>query len=417
MKSTKFIIPAAIVTCFSLTSCNGNAGRLSRETYGTKVETLTELTETLANIGKAQLDNGVYKLDKGTMTIKFDLALTGSIYAFENTKDGRPEVINLNNIAIALSDNIEVKWDVSHDYLGVTNKNGESLFIKKVDDKWGTYYVKTIGGKKFYRPIKNEWFGTNYFKDPKNYLMYAMAEHTGFFRSNYDGNNVRGVGFDISGFGGDLSELIKPDKTKEGDEKTFLVSNYLAPGLLTSNDLDIPVKGEENPVPIKTIIDGLVASQKDITNPSIPLKAEYTKNDKGDGATINLGVNKIDLTRSDEIVKDILDTLGYDPSELKDKIYTKGSGDLALDYFVNFKDNFVHQQELALDFNKANLQLVFDNYRDYYQKSFYLYVNLKDINAHGYLNQSVELGKCDYQEPDTSGYEKLDPIPVPQPEA
>lgn len=404
MKSSKFIIPIAVITCFALTSCNKNAGLLKRETYNQKVDTLTELTSTLENINKAQRNEaGSFNIDKGTMRIKFNLVASGSFYLFETIPGGTTQVININNMNLVLSDTIDVKWDMEHEYMGVSNLNNENLFIKKVDGEWRTYFVKTVAGNKYYRPISSEWFDALNFKDPKNYFMYAMMDNTGSFSRTDESNTtiIQGAGFDISGFGYDLIEMLKPELESTNGNYHFYVVNTLAPGLITSDDL----RTDFLDLPLKTVIDEIMDYQKEASNPVIPMKANYTKNEKGDGVSINLGIDHVDLTKSKEIF-DELSVIFDDPS-LKDEVFTSGSGNISTDYFVNFKDNFIHQQELTLDFNNANLQLVTP-----YADNQYTYINMKNINAHGYVNQSVELGKCDYQEPDTSGYLALPPIPV-----
>ncbi|MCQ2794372.1 MAG: hypothetical protein MJ207_03370 [Bacilli bacterium] len=418
MRKLNLLIPATLIVCCALTSCKGNndddGGRLKREEYSGTYTTLEgDLKGTLVKILGAQIKNKqnekereVFDLPQaGVMKANLDLDISGSFYFFSyNMETDVTHTFNLNNVKLAFGDSITVKWDLGHDYMGVSNKNGDSIFIKKTTqegkENWNLYYVKPVAEKKYYRTINPKWYTPDgeKFENINNFLMYEMASNTGFFNEHhgiYD-NGMRGFGFDISGFGYDFKDLIKDPESTNAEDVKFSAVNYLAPGLITNKDLNIDFEGINKP--IYQIIDEVAAWQKD--HPAnIPLKHKYTKGN-GNNLTINLKIDKLDLTNSKNIVHDIGEAIHYD-GDLEKYIITEGSGDAKADYFVNFKDNWVHQQELTLDVNKANLKAVIPSSKSY------TYMHLKNTDIHGYLNQEATLGKWDYKEPDIEGYEPL----------
>lgn len=451
MKNVKFMIPFAVMAGIALTSCggNGSAGRLNRETYGQEKGTFSEIAPIIWACKDNQVDtNGVYNLpEKGTFTARDFLSdsVSLSLRCIDTSEEGgvQPIAYDINDINVALGDTITSSWDLKQNLLGITDVNGDVSFVTKVGEgdeaEWRKFITTPIGSRKYYvnldnlgkEPLESE----NMFKSFKNYIMCETARNNGVFSPDaYDGDMyISGLGQDMSGFGGNLM-LPKP---KQSNGFAGYV-NYLMPGMLSNPaEITLPIGEQPLKTTLPALIDTAVAAAQAVL-PQDSLTVKYTT-DGSKNATAQFTV-KFDVSNMQSIFDAIpippLPDSNADPDpeptvHLGDFVSATGTGTICLDYFVNFKDNFVYQQELALDFDKVGLQLATDLY-DWPEDLRGFVVNViipllekylkieippynifmldfRDTNIHGYINGLFESGKFNYKMPSTEGYECINP--------
>lgn len=446
MRNVKFIIPFAAVAVFATTSCGNAVSRLNREYYGEKVETLEKLKPIINDCGENQVDdNGIYKLpDQGTFTGKASLTDNINVSVLGLDLDGglSPLAYDIDDINIGFGNEVTSTWDFkTKNVYGVTSTHGDVCFVKQVatgekdedgKDKmeWRKYLSQPIGGAKYYVNLDNigdeGLEDASMFKSIKNYIMVDVARNNGFYEpkdypvKEWHEYCLDGIGLDMSGFGGNLMKIekqkvesadsINETKVKYGFDGYY---NLLAPGQLLNDNLKI------EGIPVYKLIDAIVAGVQlefiKVILPEGTLVANYTTD--GKNATMEFTIN-LDVTN----IQGILDQIPISDSHTAGdavKVGRDSSGTISLSYFVNFKDNFVHQQELTLDFNKVNLQLIADlsMFDDDSQAETDAYdvgiLDIKQTEIHAYIGGLFESGKfVENKVPDQNieGYFPLNPM-------
>lgn len=408
MKSIKFVIPFAAVACFTLASCNKGAdvpSGLARVTYANKPAKLAELAPTIFAFKDKQVKtNATTGLtdwefpSKGTVTTNFGFNASGSINITSIGVDGKPVTIELNNINLGTDDSITTMWDLAeeHEYFGVQNKRGESVFIKhaivdetKKTKEWRRYVPKEYDGVKYctnleapdpwgrHGPVSPEAFG-----NIGNYLMLEIEQNNGFF--NRKSAIYQGLGFGLSGF--------TPTKVEKAQ-----VVNYLAPGKLTDKEFTLVDPLDQKQKPAYDILDSY--TQDEIIRKLVPFVTEYTEKEDKSAATMNIGIKDFDFTTCEDVLK----LIAKIKPEILDMVNVSGSGIGSIDYFVGYKDNWIYQHELKFDANNVNLQV-------YFHAGNLVLVDIKNLNVHGCFNMTFEKDKFEnYQEPNLAGYTLLNP--------
>lgn len=363
-----FIFIGATVSCGQ----GGSSLRLKRETYNDKIGTATAFATAVTPLkGKQKDENGIYQIyNRGTVTSNVSYNFTADkIYAMqypsEDDRDQPKIFIDLSNVNEKYENKKIISWDVNQNYFKVNDlQTGITYVTKDEDDIWWLCKAPLDGSAKTRRNITDT---LDYFEDFRNYIFNEVTREMSV-PYNKEQNIV--AGRDLSGFIG-----VRPLSPESDPNSPIFYQNVLSPmsilndprGKLTiSNYLDL----------IGIFLESIgydfycFNASQDITNNAYCEQI----------GTGNLDLVDIKKLYNSEVVQAIL---AY--YKEKDKLITtldECCGKVNFDFFLNYKDNFIHQEEFIADLKDVNFNfLAYQNAKSSIDFVFDCEIEKTNLNA------------------------------------
>lgn len=388
------LVTLCTIIPFTLASCSnanrGNNKLLKRKTYDHEVNVLTgEISNALDNAFIAQVDS----LDSG-LTTYFDIPNSGTIVenidiaanvqSFRLIEDEFTAPIEFNNLIGDINDKITTSWDISNGYMKfIDSLGGVNYVIKDADNSYWNCFPNKVIGEQFRINITDyirRLGGGSLQNGFKNYVVIQSAKNLGYFQDDdfnpetesAKENMIRGIGLDMTGFGGyNLNLSRTADRAKiqyglksKGAPKTIL-DNYSAIDYYI-NIIDQALK------------DNLGAS----------LIHQYTNDSNNPGnLSLECGFNELDFNKLTDILNKYL---GIFFSQLYE---ASGSG--ALNYFISFEQNFIHQQEVVIHFKDMDFAIYPTE-----PSVDTILLDIKKANIDGVINEEINFKPCDIDQID-----------------
>lgn len=416
-KNMKFIAPLTLVAFATLASCGGKAQvksiKLNRTTYSNEINKLADALSVieLAGVNQAEYNLAIsdsnrsyiksidhYNLfEKGTVTSNLGFNLSGSVKVY--AEDINP--IELDGVGIGALDSYTTSWNLKEGYVKFSgSKDGASYVIKENDDYW-RYIDYPIDGKK-YKVNITDYIDTYFNGRLENFIMVESAANSGIF-FEYKKQNIPffGAGLDMSGFG--VGAKFETQETPEvkNDDSPITYVNVLAPGDILAFDLS-GILGGKFQGTVATAIDVVVTLLDYVVDvlklDGLSVTHNYTKNDYNSACSLELGLG-LDLSYIEDIVNTIKPFLPWiipDGSDFNPDFDfdLAVNGNVGLDYFLSFENNFVRQQEIALEAKDLNLMLnTYEGYVPFMYQN--MMVDIKDADFEIIMNENVEKDKCE----------------------
>ncbi|MCQ2794371.1 MAG: hypothetical protein MJ207_03365 [Bacilli bacterium] len=367
-----------------------------RDKYSEEVKTLTD--GGIANLLESSAENQVeqlsptanedekiacYKIqDHGTLTENADIGIKWNGFRLVE-KSINP--IEVNDLDASINDTITTEWDIKKGYIKTTDSLGGVNYVIKNNDKyWQCFDNEVIEHQKYRIDI------TNYIKHLggvvneeevglRNYVVIQSAQNLGFFSqqvwSDERENIIDGLGVDITGFGGAGFNYF--------NDKQYYYDNLAALPLLIMNlaeDIDAYIDL------VKTALEILGAT----------FIREYTKeattNDDDAKLSIDLGFKKLDLIK-------LATALNY----VQYNYYFDANGKGAVDYFVSYENNFIHQQELVINTENADFAM--------YPIMGDISIDIKKANINGVINEEINYNDIECDDVKLENYIPIEPKP------
>lgn len=401
----KIFVPLVLVGAIVSCDKNNNDIRLKRETYNDKITTtmaFANMVKPLRELQFKEINNvGYYSVqipNQGTVTANTSLNFTGDKIYFSYHEKSKDPVKNANSDILFNRENIDEKsttqttisWNIDGYYLKVDDhKTAVSYVVKDPTNNIFWWCVSPMDGSSKYRKDITEYIAADYDYLFNNFVFdsitYNLTEEIEIEDLIPALENPIRAGFDISGF-------IGPTRTSSF--RTIGV-NVLSPmSLLTyqiNDELDASLLVDAARLLLEPMGVNLhFASSSDLAQNAYCLELGL-----GD-----LYLSDIKKTYDSEIIQMLLGMLAEYGGNIA---LDKSDGTANFNFFLNYKNNFIHQEEFIANLKNINFDLIADytpiksklndsnqldllaNYRD----GFTIQFDIKNINLSYIANQEM----------------------------
>ncbi|MCQ2792403.1 MAG: hypothetical protein MJ208_02645 [Bacilli bacterium] len=372
MKEKMKIFIPLILLGVSITSYGCNAGnkalQLKRETYADKISATSIFTEA-ANASKGyQMKDGVFQLfNKGTVTANLGIKLAFDRFYFSLVHPSIGEKkIDCQDVNESISNKTTINWSLSDNYAKFSDESQGTVYVKYDQDRWWECFESNKTRKDItelvssYSDIRNLIFDFT-----TRSLSVKLPEPT----NEEEFDTVYGM--DISGFIG-IDNLRS--STINADNK-LMALNCLSPMSILSYKF-----GKYNIglfIDIVNFVTPLVLGKElSYFNGSMDLSQNAYCGE--------IGVKTIDLSKIQEMFNSsIAQLILYYLSSYQGITLTlnNGRGTADFDFFLNYKNNFIHQEEVLFNLEDINFNLYAKNDSTGFSVPFIDEYNVRAVDA------------------------------------